>query len=66
MGNEKWETRKWANETAPHIWRVSVKEDSEVYMLCKVAKVMIKVSFYRISINNNMLPSVCYTVIYMI
>ena len=34
-GNEKWETRKWGNGTAMHKW-----QDSEVYMLCKVAKVI--------------------------
>ena len=35
MGNEKQEMRKWGNGMATH---KSVKEDSGVYMLCKVAK----------------------------
>ena len=53
MENEKWEMRKWGNGTATNKWcksrvarlsqdyarlQVSVKEDSGVYMLCKVAK----------------------------
>ena len=37
MGNKKWETGKWGNETATLGTSTQVKEDNRMYTLCKVA-----------------------------